>query len=63
MLPTDSLTFTLTGGIARLAMPSDFLWALIPLLWLGLYDIWTSVRNTWDRLVLARIGVSTGGSR
>ena len=41
----DTLTVTVTDGVARIVIGSDWLWALASLGWLGLYVIWCEGRE------------------
>lgn len=41
----DTLTVTVTDGVARIVIQSDWLWVLAALGWLGLYTIWCEGRE------------------
>lgn len=56
----DTLTVTVTDGVARIVIASDWLWALGALGWLGLYTMWCEGR---DLLASVWRGIRAVGSR
>lgn len=50
----DTLTVSVTDGVARIQIAADWLWVLAAIGWLGLYSIWCEV-GEWVASVRAAV--------